>query len=421
MIKSKRWILGFFLIVLIGVGGYMYTAYRINPLGFFTTEQGKEYYYSSDSARAIKLKYLHQHRDEYDAVIMGGSKTGQFSVDPLSEYTGLRYYNLYFNHGNFKDYLDYTPFLIEDVGIKELTLSLSSYEVNMYDRTQQGTNYETPAITTGSKAKQFLETLKYLVSDRRSLAKYARKNKKRAEAGQYFADCVVDGERNRRKTIMAYHEDPDLFVQTQVMIDYNNRLAALFSGYALDEKIDNMQQNIEALRQIKQMCDSAGVTLKVLITPACFNERHLYEGEEFYTYIRDIIKITGELWDFSNFCDINLNPYNFLDSRHFNNEVADLVVDTMYGVRSCDGFGVLLNKDNIDEYITQRRADYLKYKQEYLTTGTVVLPGKDDPSYLPWRETWEPSRAARDVMEKYWINADPTAAEDETEDPDEGE
>ena len=327
--KSKRWILGFFLILFLGLGLYMFTAYKVNPLGFFTTDQGLEYYYSTDSTRALKLKYLYAHRDEYDAVIMGGSKTGQFDVDRLTEYTGLRYYNLYSNLGNFKDYLDYTEFLVEKVGIRELTLSLSIYEVNAYSRTDRGTNYLTPAITTGSRFEQIKEFLSYLVSDRRSLMKNYKKNKNRAEEHHYYADCVVDGMRNRRRTVYGYNSDPDGWIERNVMVDYDNRLAVLFGDDVLDDKGEIMLQNLEALRKIKGICDNNQVTLKVLITPACFNERYHYEAEAFYSYIEEIMQIAGEVWDFSGFNDINMNAYNFLDSKHFDNEVADLVLDTM--------------------------------------------------------------------------------------------
>lgn len=58
------------------------------------------------------------------------------------------------------------------------------------------------------------------------------------------------------------------------------------------------------------------------------------------------------------------------------------MVDTMYGKGSRENFGILLTKDNIDEYIQNRRESYQKLKKEYEETGTVQLQTKEDESYI---------------------------------------
>ena len=68
------------------------------------------------------------------------------------------------------------------------------------------------------------------------------------------------------------------------------------------------------------------------------------------------------------------------------------MLDIRYGKdANGDGFGILLTKDNVHEYLDQRRDDYNRLKEEYETTGTLQLPGMDDPSFLPWTypEEWQ--------------------------------
>ena len=72
--------------------------------------------------------------DEYNAVVLGGSKSGVLSTELLSEYTGKNYYNFYFAYGCFSDFLTYSRYLIETADIDEITLHLSSIEVQQYDR-----------------------------------------------------------------------------------------------------------------------------------------------------------------------------------------------------------------------------------------------------------------------------------------------
>ena len=79
--------------------------YHFDPLGYFTVQKEEPYYRSNIYTRAIKSEYVTKNADNYDAVIIGGSKSGVLSTELLSQYAGKRYYNFYFNKGNFSDYL----------------------------------------------------------------------------------------------------------------------------------------------------------------------------------------------------------------------------------------------------------------------------------------------------------------------------
>ena len=94
-------------------------------------------------------------------------------------------------------------------------------------------------------------------------------------------------------------------------------------------------------------------------------------------------EVAGEVWDFSSFCDVNLNPYNFANEKHFNRAVADCMVNIMYGAEAREDFGIVLTPENILPYLLQRRADFKKLRAEYLMNGYVQLKGMDDPSYIP--------------------------------------
>ena len=97
--KSKRWLCIFFLLFFVGMGGYMAINYHFDPLGYFTVQKEEPYYRSNIYTRAIKSEYVTKNADNYDAVIIGGSKSGVLSTKLLSQYTGKRYYNFYFNKG----------------------------------------------------------------------------------------------------------------------------------------------------------------------------------------------------------------------------------------------------------------------------------------------------------------------------------
>ena len=98
----------------------------------------------------------------------------------------------------------------------------------------------------------------------------------------------------------------------------------------------------------------------------------------------------GEVWDFSDYNRINMNPYNYYDRSHCTKEVSELVMRTALqeGFKGYDGFGQLLTPDNVHEAMQKRKADYEAYKEEYETTGDIVFETIEDDSYIPWETEW---------------------------------
>lgn len=385
--RSRKWVREFFLLLLIGILAYMGVNYYADALGYFTNAKKKEYYFSDDYARAIKLQYLLDHKDEIQGVILGGSKSGTLDVERMEEYTGLRYYNMYMNIGNFSDYLDFTRFLVKKTDVSEITLSLSSFETLGYDQEDRGNVYKKPALVTGGTFARVQEVLANLMLDQKSVVEALESRGKKEPAR---GDSVHNGMRNRRGNTLSISKDWDGWVNKTVLKRYDRRLAELFSEKAEDQG-QVRAQNLEALRQIKELCSANGVTLKVMFPVSFLGERYDYECPSYYAYFAQIVNIAGEVWDFSDYNDVSLNPYNFYDWRHCSRAVNQLTIDTMYGHGSMEGFGRLLTKDNVQAYLQQRQADYMRLKEEYGRTGTVKLHGKGGPGSVKWTAdpAWE--------------------------------
>ena len=173
--------------------------------------------------------------------------------------------------------------------------------------------------------------------------------------------------------------DPDAFVKNHVTNSFESRMKKFFRQEA--SRYTAFDDNIAALKRIKALCDENQVTLKVVIGASFLTERCAYECYRYYDYLRQIVEIT-DVWDFSDYNDVNRNPYNFINYKHFDNAVADLMVNTMYGRETKEGFGIYLTKENIDEYLDQRILDYRALKEEFETTGTIELLGMEDDSYI---------------------------------------
>ncbi|MDD3796081.1 MAG: hypothetical protein PHE06_08980 [Lachnospiraceae bacterium] len=375
--KSKHWLSIFFILLFLGIGSFMLLNYIVDPFGYFTLTKGEDLFDSEDYSRAIKADYFTENSDQFDAVVLGGSKGGVLSTELLSSYTGKRYYNFYSNQGNFSDYLTYGKYLIDNTDISEITLHLSSFEVKAYEKESTGAAvYQVPAIVSGNKWDQIKEVLNFLMTDIKTALETASQ-KKDVTDGTY--DDVATGTRHWAKSIRLFEKDPDAFIAKYVTQSSTKYLKSLFNQKA--NSLTAFDDNIAALRELKAYCDKHNVTLKVVIGASFLTERYLYECSRYYDYLREIVEIT-DVWDFSDYNDININPYNFYNFKHYDTAVADLMVNTMYGGEAREGFGIYLTKDNIEAYLEKRIADYEQLKEEFETTGAIQLEGMDDDSYI---------------------------------------
>ena len=135
------------------------------------------------------------------------------------------------------------------------------------------------------------------------------------------------------------------------------------------------------MRKIVELCEEHDIELLVINTATPITSRQSYEGEAYWNFLAQVATVT-DYWDFTSYNDINKNPYNFYDDAHAFYEVIDLVVDTINGTNSYEGFGKLVTKDNVYEYLQERRADFYELKKEYEETGTITLNGYDHHSNL---------------------------------------
>ena len=239
--------------------------------------------------------------------------------------------------------------------------------MQQYDRSATNEIYEVPAVVDGNAIDLLLENLNYLCRNINSTVSYAMEGKENLEKGM---DNLSTGERNYSYPYSLMEEDADAYVQKYVLPRYTKSLKKLFAGK--DPSAPAINDNITAMKQIKELCDANDVTLKVVIGPTFLAEMYKFEGQEYYNYLRELVQIT-DIWDFSGFLLENRNPYNFVNEGHYKNVVADLMVNIMYGKTERDGFGILLTKDNIEDYLAKRQADYEELKQEYEATGNVAL------------------------------------------------
>ena len=95
-----------------------------------------------------------------------------------------------------------------------------------------------------------------------------------------------------------------------------------------------------------------------------------------------LVEVT-DIWDFSGFTDINKNPYNFYDNAHYGYDVANEEIKYVFGKSDMkQNFGCLLTKENVVEYLVNRKIDYEKCLKEYEENGTIKYNDYNDVSNI---------------------------------------
>ncbi len=107
------------------------------------------------------------------------------------------------------------------------------------------------------------------------------------------------------------------------------------------------------------------INLYIYTNPITISQ--IRKGKSFYSQLKLLKYLIGnsniKIFDFNNINNVNLNDNYFIDSFHFNYEVADCIVNKILTNKSICGedFGILLTKDNIDEYLENIRKQIEEY------------------------------------------------------------
>lgn len=358
----KKWIIGFAIIVVLILLINVIVNYKMDIYDYW--KAGETGAFITDThTRILKMKHISENLDKYYGYIIGGSKAGSLDADLISKYEGKQFYNVTIPWGCFEDFDAYIKYIAENTSAKKIILHLSSIEVVQYSREQM------PAVVTNSK-----------LDDLRELAKFSIINPVqviRDSSGEKIYD-FENGGRNYEEQLAEIKQKGDKYFEEAVLTEYNHLLDIIFNEVAY---MPAHQQNIEALRRIDETCKKHEIDLQVVIGPTFISELYKFEGDQYWSYLREIASIVN-YWDFSGFIDANRNPYNFFNFQHYNYETGNKMIDIMYGKDEMDGFGIYVDPNNFNDYIEQRKSKYFEMQKEYQETGTIQIFDKTHDSYI---------------------------------------
>ncbi len=120
------------------------------------------------------------------------------------------------------------------------------------------------------------------------------------------------------------------------------------------------------MREIKKLCDENNIELIVFTNPMYYitHVRSLEIG--YLNFLKGLADIT-DFYNFSGLNEITMNNNNYIDTSHYRAEIGDLIIDVIWNGKKFDGlynqgFGMKINRDNINELIHLLKSQWQNYK-----------------------------------------------------------
>jgi hypothetical protein len=129
-------------------------------------------------------------------------------------------------------------------------------------------------------------------------------------------------------------------------------------------------------REIVELCQKYGITLKVFISPSHATDREaIYvtgKWDIFENWLRKVVQITP-VWDFADYNSITTEPMgdrmkNYADYSHYTKPIGDLILNRILSYHEDKvpaDFGVLLTPENIEAHLRKLRQDREVWSQQH--------------------------------------------------------
>ena len=338
----------------------------IDPFGVFGDPLFHWYSYNeTNNPRTAKLAWLEEHHQEFDSYIIGSSCSASYNPEELNEYLDARFYNMFTYGSDIRDYRDHAAYLLEHYEVKNLLLNLNFTEAVTYDTGEDDINYRMHALASGKSRPLF-----YL--------RYAFASSQHAidKVSAYFRDSFLPqtfdvfdaatGCYDKRTRDVEKIGDPDVY-QAAHGGDF-------YFSYPGAEELPYLDQCVQAVEDIRDMCQARGVNLMVICSPTYAAHLDAY-GETALRRYKTAIAQVVDFWDFS--CtSLSYDSRYFYDASHFRNAVGTMVLAEIFDnqdVYRPRDFGAYVTAGNCEAYLDRLAENPPAADQAEYTADVPIL------------------------------------------------
>lgn len=340
----RRWIL-IFLVALISIGGLMagFNAI-IDPFGIFGDPVMDWWPYNmTQNPRIAKITYLDENYKDYNAYIIGCSKTSSFPTEALNEYYNANFYNLMMYGEDLYDVELTLRYVLQNYEAEHIVIVTGFEGLTDYNNESDSMKGNLHAKVEGSGKLSFYS--KYLFAN----PQYAI-NKMRAKSNDTY---LVNPDKVFTAETGAYDKSLRDIERISSAAAYLEKNPEFLYDYGYNSSLADVDEGLASFERMIEMCGAAGVSFTLIISPMYENDLNSYVNDDLMYFYRELSRIT-DFWDFSGYNSVNTEPRYFYDVYHHRNSVGTMALARMFGDTGTyvpDDFGFYVTAANVEERI----------------------------------------------------------------------
>ena len=353
--NSKKWLLGWFILVMVPLISISALVYKIDPYFHYHKPDTENYFYILNNQRS-QNDGISKHFD-YNALITGTSMTENFKTSEFDKIFGVNSVKVSYSGGSYKEMNDNLMIALKNnPELKTIIRSLDFYMI-IQDREQMRTDlgaYPTYLYDSNPFNDVFYLFNKDVIFNRSCNMILAKRTKNEAPGITSFDDY----------SRWQYHYK---FGINTVAPDKISAIPGEKVHLTEDEKdtiYGNITQNVTSLADAYPDVDFyyfftpySAVWWKSLV-----DDGTIYRQSEAEQYAIELIleHPNIHLYSFNNCTDITTDLNNYKDSTHYGQWINSLMLKWMH-----DGTH-LLTKDNYEDYLKEEYSFYTTFDYENL-------------------------------------------------------
>ena len=299
---------------------------------YSNTHYKRTQFYTEPNKNVLKVHYILQNKDMYDAFIFGSSRVG--NINPLKIQSG-KYYNMTYSEGLPQEHLlNIRLFLKENIKIKNLLIGLDefSYQVSFLKHQHQGLTKSYYKATNTSKFAYYRELyLRFpLGEDRHHITK------KILHKPTVFTMDISQQENKYKKAQERFNVN--YYSSEKHLKDPRFSKPTYYNG-------DYLEETLKSIDQIKEICTKNDINCKFFINPI-HNKTYEYTNKKLLLKFKEELAKITDFYDFSIQTDISKNNRYWVDTSHYTLEIGDLIIKSIYNNKVyVKNFGTHIKKE----------------------------------------------------------------------------
>jgi len=274
------------------------------------------------NTRYLKAEHLRQH-PEIDAVLFGSSRAGFYDAAQLKACTGLNYYNYAASAAVIGDILPRVRWVSEGRHLKQAIFMVDYFMFMPGGQSPHDLLRKEHYLISGERPESFY--FDYLLFQPHALKRVIRENK-RKWVWYEFDEMTGQHALPWQEGLLAANPK-----------DYVGK------GFKLEHPIKGRYSRdlFKEFNELIGRLEAQGTEVIVVVNPCHPEILKAYDQADAARWSTALKSLpASRVWDFSGLNAVTSTETNYYDVLHFTHAVAGRVIDTVYGRRQPEGFGL---------------------------------------------------------------------------------